>query len=71
VPYWYNVDTKSVESDETRGQDANVMGPYATEAEARQAIEHARENTERWDDEDREWDAKGATPGWDDEDQED
>ena len=47
------------------------MGPYATEAEARQAIEHARENTERWDDEDREWDAKGATPGWDDEDQED
>ena len=39
------------------------MGPYATEAEARQAIEHARENTERWDDEDREWDAKGATPG--------
>ncbi len=71
MPYWYNVDTKSAESDEARGQGAQVMGPYATEAEARQAIEHARENTERWDDEDREWDAKGATPGWDDEDQED
>ena len=63
LPYWYNVDTKSVESDETRGQERQCHGSLATEAEARQAIEACRENTERWDGEDRESGTpKGATP---------
>ena len=31
----------------------NLLGPYATRAEAEHALEHARENTERWDEEDR------------------
>lgn len=71
MAYWYNLDTKSVESDDTRGQNANVLGPYDTEAEAAAAIERTRENNERWDEEDREWDQRGAAPGWDDSDLED
>jgi hypothetical protein len=73
MPYWYNVDTGAVETDETRGQDANVLGPYDTREQAAAALQHARENTERWDEEDREWAERGAaTPSaWDDEDQED
>lgn len=71
MAYWYNLDTKSVESDDTRGQNANVLGPYDTEAEAAAAIERTRENNERWDEEDSEWDQRGAAPGWDDSDLED
>ena len=33
----------------------NRMGPYATEEEAANALEHARERTEKWDAEDEEW----------------
>ena len=45
----------------------------STEEAAARALQHARENTERWDEEDREWDRRGATSpsAWDDEDQED
>ena len=31
------------------------MGPYATKEEAANALTHARENTERWDEDDRRW----------------
>jgi hypothetical protein len=31
------------------------MGPYATENDAANALEHARERTEQWDAEDEEW----------------
>lgn len=31
------------------------LGPYATEDEALNALEHARERTERWDAENEEW----------------
>ena len=63
MPYWYNVDTRAVETDETRSQNANVLGPYDTEEAAANALQHARENTERWDEEDREWNERGAAPG--------
>jgi hypothetical protein len=56
MPYWYNVGTGQVETEDTKGQAEEVMGPYATEAEAARALETARENTARWDEEDREWD---------------
>ena len=62
MPYWFNVDTKQVETDDDRSQDANVLGPYDTEREAAQALETARRNTERWDEEDREWNSAS----WDD-----
>ncbi|CCH76074.1 Methionine aminopeptidase [Nostocoides japonicum T1-X7] len=62
MPYWYNVDTGQVETDDNRSQDANVLGPYATEQDAARALEKARENTERWDEEDRRWNSGS----WDD-----
>jgi hypothetical protein len=71
VSYWYNVDTRAVETDENRSQNANVMGPYDTEEAARNALETARERTEAWDEEDKEWDDKNAAPGWNDDDLED
>ncbi len=55
MPYWYNVDTGMVESDQTRGQDATVLGPYDSREEASRALEIARERTEKWDEEDRRW----------------
>ena len=55
MPFWFNVDTGAVETDETRSRDANVLGPYESEDDARRALEKARERTEEWDAEDREW----------------
>ncbi len=60
MPYWYNVDTKSVETDENRSQNANVMGPYDTQEEAAAALETAARRTAEWDEEDREWDERGV-----------
>ncbi len=55
MPYWYNVTTRQVEDDANRSRDDEVMGPYATKEEAANALTHARENTERWDEDDRRW----------------
>ena len=55
MQYWYNVTTGQVEDDTTRSRDDEVMGPYPTKDEAANALAHARENTERWDAEDRKW----------------
>ena len=53
MPYWFNVDTGQVETDDDRSQDATVMGPYDSHDAAANALETARANTERWDREDR------------------
>ncbi len=53
MAYWYNISTGQVESDENRSQNADVMGPYDTEAEASEALATARAKTEAWDEEDR------------------
>jgi hypothetical protein len=66
MQFWYNVSTGEVETDENRSRGANIMGPYKTEQEARDALETARANAERWDEEDREWEQRNAPPGWDD-----
>ena len=68
MKYWYNVDTGQVETDDTRSQDATVMGPYDTHDAAAAALETARANTERWDAEDKKWSGGGS---WDEESQED
>lgn len=60
MKYWFNVDTKTVQSDDERGQNANVLGPYDTPEEAARALEIAHEKTERWDEEDREWEQRGS-----------
>ena len=61
MPYWFNVDSGQVETDEVRSQDANVMGPYDTRDAAAQALQTARSNTEKWDREDREWGSGGSS----------
>lgn len=60
MQYWYNVDTGQVESDDTRSRDATVLGPYDSHEAAARALQTARERTEQWDAEDREWDERGA-----------
>jgi hypothetical protein len=59
VAYWFNVDTRQVVTDETKGPGDNLMGPYTSEADAALALETARERTERWDEEDRAWEDEG------------
>lgn len=73
MAFWYNIDTKQVETDDTRSPNKNVMGPYETEDEARRALEIAREKSARWDDEDEEWAGRGAADpsAWDDSELED
>ncbi len=73
MAYWFNVDTRQVETDDTRSPGANTMGPYDSFEDASAALQHAKENTERWDAEDKAWNERGASsPGsWDDEDLED
>lgn len=66
MSYWYNVDTGTVQSDAERGQNANVLGPYETAEEASRALETAREKTDRWDEEERQWEEKGSTWAADD-----
>ncbi|MEO3938995.1 methionine aminopeptidase [Dermatophilaceae bacterium Soc4.6] len=63
MQYWYNVDSGEVESDETKSQGAQVMGPYPTADDAGRALQSARERTEQWDADDREWGAAGSTKG--------
>lgn len=66
MSYWFNIETHAVETDETRSPDVNVLGPYETYEEAANAVEKARANTERWDEEDKEWDdrADGEKKSW-------
>ncbi|KGN35524.1 methionine aminopeptidase [Knoellia flava TL1] len=58
MAYWYNIQTKQVETDENRSRNDDVMGPYETEAEASNAIASAQQNTEKWDAEDRAWEGE-------------
>ncbi|HEX5522465.1 MAG TPA: methionine aminopeptidase [Pedococcus sp.] len=58
MAYWYNVETGKVETDETKGQADDLMGPYATEDEASRALDIARQKTERWDEADRAWEGE-------------
>jgi hypothetical protein len=60
VSYWYNTATGQVETDDDRGQAQDVMGPYDTAEEASRALQSAHERTEKWDAEDREWNARGS-----------
>jgi hypothetical protein len=53
--FWFNTVTGKVETDENKGQSKDLLGPYATEDEAAQALSTARRRTEAWDEEDRRW----------------
>jgi hypothetical protein len=60
MAYWYNVNTGAVENDANKSPVDRLMGPFETHAAAEQALSHAKANTERWDDEDKEWNEKGT-----------
>ncbi|GAB4078200.1 methionine aminopeptidase [Nostocoides australiense] len=60
MAFWYNIVTGAVENDDNKSQGDDVMGPYETEEEASQALALAAERTKAWDDEDKEWEEKGA-----------
>ena len=53
--FWFNTRTGQVETDENKGQSKDLLGPYATEAEAARRSSTARRRTEAWDEEDRRW----------------
>ena len=53
--YYFNTRTGQVEEIADKSQSKDLLGPYATRAEAEQALESAHKRTEDWDREDREW----------------
>jgi hypothetical protein len=55
MAFWFNVSTGQVEDDENKSPQDRLMGPFDSHAAAEQALSHAKENTERWDAEDKEW----------------
>jgi hypothetical protein len=55
MAFWYNVTTKQVEIDDNRSEAVDVLGPFATRAEAEQALESAKRRTKSWDDADVKW----------------
>jgi hypothetical protein len=55
VPFFYNTATGAVEELENKSQVKDLLGPYATRAEAERALQTARARTEAWDREDAEW----------------
>ena len=59
MSYWFNVTTGAVEDDANKSAVDRLMGPFDTYAAAEQALAHAKENTQRWDAEDKAWEDKG------------
>ncbi len=52
--FWFNTQTRQVEQGR-QSHYTNLMGPYATRAEAEQALDTAAARNEAWDDEDDRW----------------
>jgi hypothetical protein len=59
MAYWFNVSTGAVEDDADKSPVDRLMGPFETHSAAERALAHAKENTERWDAEDKAWDEEG------------
>lgn len=55
MAWWYNLLSGQVEENEG-APNAERLGPFETEAEAKNAIDHARERNEKWDKENSSWD---------------
>jgi len=48
--YWFNVRTKQIEEG-AQSSWSHLLGPYATRAEAAEALKRVEENNETWDEE--------------------
>ena len=55
MPYWYNVKTHAVESDEERSASQDVLGPFATIELAQSALTSAHHRNDDADRADAEW----------------
>ena len=55
MAFWFNVRTGQVEDDANKSPQDQLMGPFDSYAAAELALSHAKENTERWDAEDKAW----------------
>lgn len=55
--YWFNITTKQVEVGH-QSDWRQLMGPYASYAEAANALSQATARTAAWEEDDRDW-AKG------------
>jgi hypothetical protein len=53
--FYFNTRTRQVEEVTDKSQSKDLLGPYATRAEAEAALATAHERTETWDREDKEW----------------
>jgi hypothetical protein len=53
--FWFNLKTGKVQTNYDKGQGKNLMGPYPTAEQARNALSTARERTKAWDEQDRRW----------------
>ena len=59
--FYYNLTTGAVEEG-PQSPGTELMGPYATRAEAERALETAATRNQEWDEEDREWDGYSDSP---------
>jgi len=53
--FYFNTRTNQVEELAEKSPSRDLLGPYRTRAEAERAVQSAHERTEKWDQEDREW----------------
>ncbi len=60
MTYWFNINTRQVEHEDSKSASDDLMGPYDTEEAARNALATAAERTEQWDAEDRAWEGEDA-----------
>ncbi len=53
--YYFNTVTQTVETEITKSQSKDLLGPYSSYAEASAALMVAHQKTEAWDQADQEW----------------
>jgi hypothetical protein len=59
MAFWFNVATSQVEDEANKSPQDLLLGPFDTHEAAEQALAHAKENTERWDAQDKAWEDEG------------
>lgn len=54
MEFWYNLTTREVEVG-PQSDYSQLMGPYTSREDAQRALQTAAENTQRWDENEREY----------------
>ncbi|ALB03327.1 hypothetical protein [Kocuria palustris] len=54
MEYWYNLSSGQIEQGQ-QSDYSQLLGPYASEAEARRALETAAAKSKAWDEKEREF----------------